>query len=266
MQINVVKSLFIILSFLSLSFRTGDYLLIKSIPIKASFLTTDQFSNCYIISDNQLIKYDSMGNFFANYSAKTLGSLTSIDASNPMKLQLFYRDLGKVITLDNMLAYTVSVNLIDLDIQQPLVICNSYNDALWVYDQQDFQLKRIESSLQITQQSGNIAQMVGYDLKPTAMIEDNKFLYMNNPETGILVFDYYGSYYKTIPIQNIISFQIIDNKLVYYKENNFVSYDMHSFNDKMISVPKPASNLLYPRIEKQRIFLLEKNNVEINSF
>jgi hypothetical protein len=266
MQINVIKSPLLILSILCLSFRTGDYFLIKSIPIHASFLTTDQFSNCYIISDNQLLEYDSLGKYLANYSDKTLGSLTSIDASNPMKVELFYRDLRQVVMLDNKLAFTTSINFIDLDIQQPLVICNSYNDALWVYDQQDFQLKRIESTLQITQQSGNITQVLGYDLKPTSMIEDNKWLYMNNPETGILVFDYYGSYYKTIPILNIISFQIIDNKLVYYKENSFVSYDMHSFQDKLISMPKPLSMLIYPRLEKQRIFLLEQNNLEISSF
>jgi hypothetical protein len=256
----------ILVAFLTIPYRTGDYSLIKSLPVKASFLTTDQFSNCYIISDNQLLEYDSLGRYLANYSDKTLGNLASIDASNPMKLQLFYNDLRQVVTLDNKLAFTTAINLLDLDIQQPLVICNSYNDALWVYDQQDFQLKRIESTLQITQQSGNITQMVGYDLKPTAMLEDNRFLYMNNPETGILVFDYYGSYYKTIPIKNIISFQIIDNKLVYYKENNFVSYDMHSFNDKLISMPKTASTLVYPRIEKQRLFMLEQNNVEISSF
>src|ERR1019366_2098029 len=125
-----MKFLMILVAILTIPYRTGDYSLIKSLPVKASFLTTDQFSNCYIISDNQLLEYDSLGRYLANYSDKTLGNLASIDASNPMKLQLFYRDLGKVITLDNMLAYTVSVNLIDLDIQQPLLVCNSYNDAL----------------------------------------------------------------------------------------------------------------------------------------
>ena len=37
-------------------------------------------------------------------------------------------------------------------------------------------------------------------------------------------------------------------------------------DNKLINMPKPASVLVYPRIEKQRIFLLEQNNVEISSF
>ncbi len=263
---QIKKIVLVAISILILSFRMGDYTLIKSIPINATFLTTDHFSNCYIITENQLNIYDSMGKYIANYSDKTLGELTSIDATNPMKLQLFYRDFRKIITLDNKLAYTTSIKLNDLDIQQPIVICNSYNNALWIYDQQDFQLKRIESSLQISQQSGNISQTLGYNIKPTSMLEDNKWLYMNNPETGILVFDYYGSYYKTIPIKNIVSFQIIENKLVYYKENSFMSYDMHSFLEQAITMPKAATPLLYPRIEKQRYYSLEKSQVELFSF
>ncbi len=264
MQIKGI--LLLALSFLLFSFKVGDYTLLKKIRTNAKFLTTDQFLNCYIISDNQMIEYDSMGIYVANFTDKRLGELNSVDVSNPMKVQLFYRDSRRIITLDNKLATTSSIRLDDLDIQQPLLFCNSYNDALWVYDQQDFQLKRIESSLQISQQSGNVSQILGHDLKPTALIEDNKWLYLNNPETGILIFDYYGNYYKTIAIKDIVSFQIIEGKLVYYKEYGFMSYDLHSFEEKNLVMPKHSSSLIYPRLEKHRYFSLEQGFVELFSF
>lgn len=261
-----LRNFVVLVSFFIVSFRTGDYNLIKSFPINGTFLTTDHFSNCYLISDNQLMEYDSTGKYLANYSDKDLGGMYSIDASNPMKLQLFYRDFGQIVTLDNKLAFTTKINLRDLDIQQPIVMCNSYNDAVWVYDQQDFQLKRIESTAQISQASGNISQVLGYDLKPIYMVEDNKWLYMNDPESGIIIFDYYGSYYKTIPIKNIVSFQIIDNRLVYYKENKFISYDMKSFEEKNISLPNDTAMTIYPRLEKRRLYMLEKGKVALFSF
>lgn len=262
-----VKRLFLIsFSFFVFSFRAGDYNLIKSFPINATFLTTDHLSNCYLISENQLLEYDSTGKYLANYSDKNLGELFSIDATNPMKLQLFYRDFGQIITLDNKLAFTTKINLRDLDIQQPMVMCNSYNDAVWVYDQQDFQLKRIESTVQISQASGNISQVLGYDVKPIYMVEDNKWLYMNDPESGVIIFDYYGSYYKTIPIKNITSFQIIDNRLVYFKDKKFISYDMKSFEEKNISLPSDTVMTIYPRLEKQRLYMLEQGKVALFSF
>src|SRR5665213_2149670 len=105
-----VRLFLVIFSFITLSFKTGDYTLIKSLPIHATFLTTDHLSNCYLISDNQLMEYDSTGKYLANYSDKNLGGLFSIDATNPMKLQLFYRDFGQIITLDNKLAFTTKIN------------------------------------------------------------------------------------------------------------------------------------------------------------
>src|ERR1035438_4413060 len=115
-----LKIFLILFSLIAISFRAGDYNLIKLIPINATFLTSDLLFNFYIISENQLLKYDSTGRYLANFSDKDLGGLFSIDATNPMKLQLLYRDFGQIVTLDNKLAFTTKINLRDLDIQQPI--------------------------------------------------------------------------------------------------------------------------------------------------
>ncbi len=260
------KSALFLFSLLSLSLNNVNYHLIASIPIDASVMTIDQFSNCYLISENQLIEYDSLGKMAANFSDKNLGTLSNIDAFNPLKLQLFYPDNGMIVTLDNKLAIVAKIKLHELDIQQPILICSSYNDAVWVYDQQDFKLKKIESTLQVSQISGNISQTIGYDIKPIFMVENNHWIYMNNPESGILVFDIYGSYYKTIPITGISFFQVMENQLLYFKDNVFRSYDFHTLEDKVINLPTLSKTMIYPRIEKNKFYTLERGLIEIFSY
>src|ERR1035438_5404402 len=111
-QFSIFK---IILSFAAvLLFCSGaseEYTLIKTIPFSGVRFTTDKLGNTYVIADNQLLEFDSKGNPLANYSETNLGSLRSIDASNPLKLVLYYPDFGQINTLDTKLALQSTVNL-----------------------------------------------------------------------------------------------------------------------------------------------------------
>ena len=127
------------------------------------------------------MQFDPKGKPLANYSETNLGSLQNVDAGNPMKILLFYPDFAQLIILDSKLSPQSTINLRTLTINQPIVACNSKEDGYWVYDREDDQLKKIDLSLQIVQQSGNITQQVGYQIQPTSMTEENGLVYINNP-------------------------------------------------------------------------------------
>ena len=44
------------------SFRGDEFTIVKSIPVKADFITTDNLGNCYAVRGNILEKYDNKGN------------------------------------------------------------------------------------------------------------------------------------------------------------------------------------------------------------
>ena len=265
LQLIASCSLFLLLLILFAAFRSDNYKLIKSIPFTNASFTTDKLGNAYAITGNQLLEFDSQGKPKATYSESTLGTLRSIDASNPLKILLYYPDFAQINILNSKLALQSTINLRSLGMIQPTIICNSDNEGYWVFDLQDIQLKKIDLNLQVKIESGNILQNTGYNLFPNFMMESNQFVYLNNPSTGILVFDLYGTYYKTIPLKHLQSFQIIGDELIYIEKNKLISFHLKKLEEKEILLP-PSDTVLNARIEQKELFLLTKGALSFYSF
>lgn len=252
--------LFIIL--IASSFQYTNLKLFKSIPTQTSHFTTDHLGNSYLIKEDIIEKYDSTGKLFKTFSNKLLGKITLVDASNPLKLLLFYKDFSQIIFLDNMLSLSADpVRLSELELEQTQLACSSHNNGIWLYNQQNFELIRLDQNLQITQKTGNITQLTGLALNPNYLVEYNNRVYLNNPLTGILVFDIYGTYYKSIPIKNLNTFQVKDEDIVYHNNNTLKSFNIKMLNEE--TYPLPDSSAILVRSEKEHLFLLKKNSLDI---
>ena len=85
---------------------------ITEITKTTDFITTDKLGNLYTVAGDEISKYDQNGKFLQKNSIKSLGKITSLDVTNPLKILVFYKDYNKIVFIDNMLAQ--SGNLIDL--------------------------------------------------------------------------------------------------------------------------------------------------------
>jgi hypothetical protein len=263
----MLRAACIVLAILLSSFTGANYQLVKSNQVNAQMMTTDKLGNCYtVLENNEVDKYNNIGVKEFNFSNKNLGKLKWVDATNPLKLLLFYPDFNQVVMLDNKLSLRTQFSLRELDILQPLLICTSVNDGIWIYDQEDFQLKRLDTDLKIMQESGNIVQVTGVTLQPVQLVEANGYLYLNNPKTGVLVFDLFGTYYKTIPIKNIAAFQIVGDELFYFKEKKGYTFHLKTLADTPYEMPDIADTTVQSiRIENQKLFLLKPGALNIYS-
>jgi hypothetical protein len=243
-----------------------DYTLLNSLPFSGvTFLTTDQLGNAFVVVENQLLEFNSKGKPVANFSRNDLGALLYVDASNPMKILLFYPDFAKAIILDSKLSPQSVISFRELKINQPLTVCSSKENGYWVYDREDDQLKKIDPSLQIIQQSGNLTQLIGYQLQPGRMVEENGLVYINNPTSGVLVFDRYGNYFKTIPYQNLSNFQVIEKDILFINKNKLFRFDSKSLSESEILLPKHDS-ILSIRLEQHELYLLTSDSLNFYYF
>ncbi|MDQ3192729.1 MAG: hypothetical protein M3Q58_14135 [Bacteroidota bacterium] len=235
---------------------------ISRIEIKANSITTDNLGNVYLLKKEEVRKYDKNGVFQNNFSDKSLGKITSVDATNFLKLLLFYGDFSKIAFLDNMLAPTRSpIHLQNMNLDQAIIAASSHNNGIWIFEQVSFQAIRLDQNLNISHQTGNLMQLLDIPLKPNFMMETNNMLYINNPETGILLFDIYGTYYKTIPIKELDSFQVIENKIFYFQNKEFRSYNLKTLEESKIDFPDQSP--LQVRFEKKRIYVLNPDHLII---
>ncbi|MFH1005535.1 MAG: hypothetical protein V1781_08625 [Bacteroidota bacterium] len=261
-----MKKIYILFFLLSVSllfsFYEIKFSLVKSIPLTSSFFTTDNIKNTYIIRNNTIEKYDNEGNALKNYSNKNLGEITSLDASNSLKILVFYKNFLHLLFLDNTLSQNGnSISLESLGYNQVSLISSSHNNGFWLYNQQNSELVRFNQSLQITHQTGNITQLIGSEINPVFLTEQNNKVFLNDTQTGILVFDIYGTYYKTIPIKNIKHFQISNDDIFFYKNNKLNNYNMKTLEQSEMTLPD--SSAIDVRIEKENLFLLKQKSLDI---
>jgi len=258
-MVNALGPLFLSVLGLSSSFSHSQdsssvtsFELTLEIEVTSKLITSDYLGNIYTIDDNEIAKYSPAGALISSFSDKNAGTITSVDASNPLRVQVFYMDFGQIIYLDDVLSVIGSkISLIEQGLDQATLSCSSWDDGIWLYDPQDFELKRLGSDLRLSHQSGNINQLVGIEANPNFIIEKNNFVYLNDPLTGILVFDQFGTYYKTLPVRGIDRFQVSGEQVFYLQDGKLMSYNMQTFQHANLPITSDRDALLDMRFEKE---------------
>ena len=117
------------------------------IKVKSDFFNADNIGNIYTIKEDELMKFLPSGKFFARYSNLKLGNITSLDATNPLKLVLYYRDFQQIVFLDNQLSVnSENVSLEKLGYEQTDLVCASANNSFWIYNKQNNELIRFNKN------------------------------------------------------------------------------------------------------------------------
>ena len=115
---------------------------INSSDLKADqIIAVDNFETIYYLKGNILYK-KAKDKPTINYSNVQLGFPTTVNAFNPLKINVFYQDFNTVIILDNRLAEIFKV---DFNTKQPYKnvshISTGYDNTLWIFNQDLQQLE-----------------------------------------------------------------------------------------------------------------------------
>lgn len=253
----------LIVACIGLSFSLGDGLKsLFTIKTKADFFTTDNLGNTYVIKGDEIKKYSQTGDLLKAFSNNTTGKIASVDATNPLRILVFYKDFATIIILDDLLSQNGdAMNLLDYSLEQSDLICNSFNNGIWFFNRQNMELIRLDESFKPVVNTGNLNRLLRTDLKPNFMTEHNGYVYLNNPDEGILAFDIYGTYFKTIPVKGLQHFQVKGNVLFYYSDGILRSYDIKDLTQKELSF----KNVADVRIEKENYFLMYPDSVVVKT-
>lgn len=239
--------------------------LIKTINVNAQLITTDKLGNLYIVANQEIFKYDANGTLLQKNSIKSLGNLSMLDVSNPMKIMAFFKDYNKIVFLDNMLAISgSSIDLASIGFDQATLASSSHDNGIWIYNSLNFELVRLEPALNSSHQSGNIAQLTGNAIKPTSLFETNNRVYLCDTTIGVLIFDVFGTYIKTIPIKSIKQLQVENNIMYFTDLIGFGSFNLNLLQQNEIALPETGIKQI--RLQKNRVFILLSDKVAIYEY
>ncbi|MFT5600457.1 MAG: hypothetical protein ACI9N1_000692 [Flavobacteriales bacterium] len=204
----------------------------------------DNQGNQFNINNNEIHKMSKAGDTLFVYSSNLYGNIAKLDVSNPMRPLIYYAESQKVIVTDNTLSkqQLQIINLDEIDLYQTITIANSsFDNGIWIYDQSNFQLIKINTILKKTLETGNLSQILSKDnFSPIKMQEANGLLYLECKNNGILVFDMYGTFYKNLGLTNILHWNIANDLLFFITDSEISTLNIKT---KEISILAPRKNL-----------------------
>lgn len=261
MRILKIPGICILAIVCSVSIGATTYTLLATYESKANLVAVDQFGNFYVVADNRIEKFSPDGKFLYRYEEYRYGKFGMLDVTNPMKLLIYYPDFLTVTTLDRFLAPITTYNFFQLGYQNITAVASSADNRLWFYDNVDFKLKKIDETGKLYRVSQPLNIITGYAPLPNFIIEKDNKVYVNDPEVGILLFDIFGGYSKTIPIKGLKKFQVLKEQIIYFEDNRLHSYNPVTFEDNNLSLPD-TTEVIQAVLEKDRLGILKKQRVD----
>jgi len=220
--------------------------LINSTPFEDTYLVRiDEFGTQYFFNGNTFFAKGTFGNL--EYTNIKLGNISSANAFNPLKINLFYTDFNTVIILDNRLAKIQEIDFNNItpfrDISH---VSSAYDNDLWVFNVHTQQLelfnyksnKTKHKTLPIEGQVLDITSNYNY-----CWLLTSKYIYTYN-YIGTLISKLKNDGFEAIKANGQNLYLLKDNKL-FFKAKNEESFIIVKIPELLISQFFVTNETLY---------------------
>jgi hypothetical protein len=239
----------------------------KVISGNFTVMDVDITNNVYLITaGNQLKKYNPAGDSMAVFNdVKKYGNPSLLDVSNPLKVLLYYKNFSTVVMLDRLLSLRNSINLRQNNIFSVKAIATSYDNNVWLFDEQDYKLKKIDETGKLLQESTDWRLIMNEAPSPTTIIDNNNFVYIYDPARGFYIFDYYGTFKNKIPFLDWSKISVSNGNITGFTSQRLHSYQVASLNEKTYRLPSLFHDYISAKAMNGKLYVLKAEGLEIYS-
>jgi hypothetical protein len=258
--------LLFVLPYTVLSYGQAPYTfkLVAQVQQPARWMEVDKMQQLYLpVGEHDLQKYDVKGVLLSRFNENSLGPITYVDVSNPFRVLVYYDDYTTVIFLDRTLSEIQRHDLSALDLPQVEALGTASDNNLWLFDNNTYTLKKLDQKNEVLAESLDLNLLLNEPLNPVRLLEANNRVYLNSPNLGLLVFDLFGNYIKTIPLLNLDYFQYYEGQIFYTQDKQLQAYHLLSFQYKNIELPVLEDNLEQLCLAQDRLYAKYPSKIEI---
>lgn len=247
-----------------------DTLFVPLRTLKESFqdMAVDNLDNLYLLrASGQLKKVSAQGDSLAVFNdLRRYGSVSSIDVSNPLRVLVYYQNFSTVLILDRFLNVRSTLDLRKTNILQVRAICLSYDNNIWLYDEIEHKLKKVDETGKLLMETPDFRLIFGEAAAPESITDHDGLLYLYDRRLGIYVFDYYGALKNKIIIQDWDNLRIAGNSIWGTKGNMLYQYRKDLF--RVYDQPLPSAFVPYEKLyfTPSRLYVMRKDGLEIYGY
>lgn len=245
-----------------------SFKLVKIISGDIVDFTVDNLDNIYIVnSRNQVKKLNANGDSMAVFNdVKKFGKATLVDVSNPLKILLYYPDFATVVMLDRFLSVVNTIDLRKNGILQAKAIGLSYDNKVWVYDEVENKLKKVDEDGKILQETSDFRQLFGQAPIPQKIYDQDRYVYLYDSAQAVFVFDYYGALKNKIQISRWNNFKVTGKYIFGATGDILHRYELASFRLDDWRMPEQIYRSTSFNFSSTRLYALKKDSIEIYSW
>jgi len=263
---------FIIPIFFILFFQLSNAQVLKplnsvKIPGHIGCISSDPYQFVYL-SDvaGNIYKIDSLGKQFVMASPPRRGQITSIEAYRNVNIFVFYSEYQVYYYYDRFLNQSPPLLFSNSEIGFARIATPSLDQNVWLVDDQDFSLKKYNStyfSIDVKTQLDLIIDPEQYDMN--FMREYQNLLFINDANSGVLIFDNMGNYKTRIPVKGLSYISFSGEDLVYIKDGSLYLINIYTYKERKYTnaLLKDATSAI---LINKRLYITVKDTVLIYFF
>lgn len=248
--------------------NADSFIFIKKIPGHFTGVQVDIANNIYVITaGNQLKKYSAGFDSVAVFNdVKKYGYPSQIDVTNPLRTLLYYKNFSTIVLLDRLLSPRNTINLRQQNIFGVSAIANAYDNNIWLFDEQEFKLKKIDEAGRSLMETTDWRMLVNDAPTPQIIIDNNNLVYLYDAHRGFYLFDYYGTFKTFLPFKGWKNISVNKGKLMGIAANTLYVYDVAAMVDKKYSLPEIFKTATDAKAINGILYLLKPDGLELYQF
>jgi hypothetical protein len=236
----------------------------KTVPGNYTDFEADVLGNLYLLSANQQLKKinskgDSMGVF---NDVRRYGKVHAVDVTNPLKCLVYFKNFSTIVVLDRFLQPVNTIDLRRQSIFQVKAVAQSYDNKIWLYDEQNQQLKKIDDNGNILLSTPDLRMVFDEVPSPEKIIDQEGYVYLYDQDKGVYIFDIYGAFKNKISYTGLKSFTVSGKTIAGIQNNELITYSIGTLNEKKYLLPVKEATLKCV-LSAGRLFVLEKDKIEV---
>ncbi len=228
----------------------------------------DNLGNYYLLSkNNQLKKLNAKGDSTGVFNdVRRYGKLFSMDVTNPLKVLLYYKNFSTIVVMDRFLNVVNSIDLRRQNIFQVKAIAQSYDNNIWLFDEQNNKLKKIGDDGRVLFATVDFRTIFDDVPSPTHIFDQDGFIYLYDPEKGVYIFDIYGSFKNKISYTGLKDVSVFGTTIVGIENETIISYTTGTLAEKRLALPPSFFNRQKTVIMPGYLYLLQNGVIKQFAF
>ncbi|MDF9795511.1 hypothetical protein OKW21_000774 [Catalinimonas alkaloidigena] len=231
-----------------------------NVPLSVSF---DALGHLYIASEpGVLSKYDRQLEEVQSYSSPALGKITSLDATQMLKVFAFYENRQEFQYFDRFLTPSQTSSIKTAPFSHFSAATLSNDQMIWLFDENNIQVVKYNPIVENVVLKVNLHYFLPERADVQSLKEYGNRLYLHQGNE-ILVFDFLGNLIDKLPIEINQPFQISNNQLYYASGKDVFFVNLLTMEQKKYSL-RSTDDIKFVILMEERLVTITNKQIKVH--